>query len=122
MANKMTKKEIINAMLLEETIKANGTYVEYLNHELALLDRKTSNKKATKNQEQNENIKTVILKTLTTMSGTVTEIQSASAELSKFSNQKISALLRQLCSNGEVVKTMDKKKAIFRLAENEAES
>ena len=122
MANKMTKKEIINAMLLEETIKANGTYVEYLNHELALLDRKTSNKKATKNQEQNENIKTAILKTLTTMSGTVTEIQSASAELSKFSNQKISALLRQLCSNGEVVKTMDKKKAIFRLAENEAES
>ena len=122
MTNKMTKREIINAMLLEETIRANATYVEYLNHELALLDRKATNKKATKNQEQNENIKTVILKTLTTMSGTVTEIQSASAELSEFSNQKISALLRQLCSNGEVVKTMDKKKAIFRLAENEAES
>ena len=116
MANKMTKREIINMMLADANIKANGTYVEYLNHELALLDRKTSNKKATKNQEQNENIKTVILEVLNTINGTVTEIQSASAELSKFSNQKISALLRQLCSNGEVVKTMDKKKAIFSLA------
>ena len=121
MTNKMTKREVINMMLAEEAIKTNGTYVEYLNHELALLDRKTSNKKATKNQEQNENIKSVILEVLNTINGTVTEIQSASAELSEFSNQKISALLRQLCANGEVVKTMDKKKAIFSLT-NKVES
>ena len=116
MTNKMTKREIINAMLSEETIKANETYVAYLKNELFLLDKKATNKKATKNQEQNKNIKSVILKTLSVMSGTVTEIQSASAELSKFSNQKISALLKQLCDSGEVVKTLDKKKAIFSLS------
>ena len=116
MTDKMTKRDVINMMLADVNIKTNETYVAYLNNELALLDRRASNKKATKNQEQNENIKTVILEVLNTINGTVTEIQSASAELSEFSNQKISALLRQLCSNGEVVKTMDKKKAIFSLA------
>jgi membrane protease subunit (stomatin/prohibitin family) len=120
MTNKMTKRDVINMMLADINIKANETYVEYLNNELALLDKKTSNKKITKKQEQNENIKAIILEVLNTINGTVTEIQSASAELSEFSNQKISALLRQLCTSGEVVKTMDKKKAIFSLV-NEVE-
>lgn len=116
MTNKITKREVINAMLADEAIKANETYVAYLEHELALLDKKASNKKATKTQEQNVGIKSAILEVLATMSGTVTEIQSASTELSELSNQKVSALLRQLCESGEVVKTIDKKKSIFSLA------
>lgn len=116
MANKITKREVINAMLADEVIKANATYVAYLTNELALLDKKASNKKATKTQEQNVGIKSTILEVLATMSGTVTEIQSASAELSELSNQKVSALLRQLCESGEVVKTTDKKKSVFSLA------
>ena len=80
MTNKMTKRDVINMMLADINIKANETYVEYLNNELALLDKKTSNKKITKKQEQNENIKAIILEVLNTINGTVTEIQSASAE------------------------------------------
>lgn len=121
MANKITKREVINAMLADEVIKANETYVAYLTNELALLDKKASNKKATKTQEQNVGIKSTILEVLSTMSGTVTEIQSASAELSELSNQKVSALLRQLVESGEVVKTTDKKKSVFALAESEVE-
>ena len=121
MVNKITKREVINAMLADEIIKTNETYVAYLKNELSLLDKRASNKKTTKNQEQNAGIKSTILEVLATMSGTVTEIQSASAELSKFSNQRISALLKQLCDGGEVVKTLDKKKAIFSLSlSNEA--
>lgn len=116
MANKITKREVINAMLADVNVKANATYVAYLENELALLDKKASNKKATKTQEQNVGIKSTILEVLSTMSGTVTEIQSASAELSELSNQKVSALLRQLCESGEVVKTTDKKKSVFSLA------
>lgn len=116
MANKITKREVINAMLTDVNVKANATYVAYLENELALLDKKASNKKATKTQEQNVGIKSTILEVLSTMSGTVTEIQSASAELSEFSNQKVSALLRQLVESGEVVKTTDKKKSVFTLA------
>lgn len=122
MANKITKREIIGMMMNEEVVKANPTYVAYLENELALLDKKAQNKKATKTQEQNVGIKATILKVLATIgSGTVTDIQNGNEELSALSNQKVSALVRQLVESGEVVKTTDKKKSIFSLAESEVE-
>lgn len=122
MANKITKREVIGMMMNEEVVKANPTYVAYLKNELALLDKKAQNKKATKTQEQNVGIKATILKVLTTIgSGTVTDIQNGNEELSTLSNQKVSALVRQLVESGEVVRTTDKKKSIFSLAENEVE-
>ena len=122
MANKITKREVIGMMMKEEVVKANPTYVAYLENELALLDKKAQNKKATKTQEQNVGIKATILKVLATIgSGTVTDIQNGNEELSTLSNQKVSALVRQLVESGEVVKTTDKKKSIFSLAESEVE-
>ena len=122
MANKITKREVIGMMMNEEVVKANPTYVAYLENELALLDKKAQNKKATKTQEQNVGIKATILKVLATIgSGTVTDIQNGNEELSALSNQKVSALVRQLVESGEVVKTVDKKKSIFSLAKSEVE-
>ena len=122
MANKITKREVIGMMMNEEVVKANPTYVAYLENELALLDKKAQNKKATKIQEQNKGIKATILKVLATIgSGTVTDIQNGNEELSALSNQKVSALVRQLVESGDVVKTTDKKKSIFSLAESEVE-
>lgn len=122
MANKITKREVIGMMMKEEVVKANPTYVAYLENELALLDKKAQNKKATKTQEQNVGIKAAILEVLATIgSGTVTDIQNGNKELSALSNQKVSALVRQLVESGEVAKTTDKKKSIFSLAESEVE-
>ena len=122
MANKITKREVIKMMMNEEVVKANSTYVAYLENELALLDKKAQNKKATKTQEQNVGIKATILEVLATIgSGTVTDIQNGNEELSALSNQKVSALIRQLVESGEVVRTTDKKKSIFSLAKSEAE-
>ena len=122
MANKITKREVIKMMMNEEVVKANATYVAYLENELALLDKKAQNKKVTKTQEQNKGIKATILKVLATIgSGTVTDIQNGNEELSTLSNQKVSALVRQLVESGDVVKTTDKKKSIFSLAESEVE-
>ena len=122
MANKITKREVIGMMMNEEVVKANPTYVAYLENELALLDKKAQNKKATKTQEQNVGIKATILEVLATIgSGTVTDIQNGNEELSALSNQKVSALVRQLVESGEVVRTTDKKKSIFSLAESEVE-
>ena len=122
MANKITKREVIGMMMNEEVVKANPTYVAYLKNELALLDKKAQNKKATKTQEQNVGIKATILEVLATIgSGTVTDIQNGNEELSALSNQKVSALVRQLVERGDVVKTTNKKKSIFSLAENEVE-
>ena len=122
MANKITKREVIGMMMKEEVVKANPTYVAYLKNELALLDKKAQNKKATKTQEQNVGIKATILEVLATIgSGTVTDIQNGNEELSALSNQKVSALIRQLVESGEVVRTTDKKKSIFSLAKSEVE-
>ena len=122
MANKITKREVIKMMMNEEVVKTNPTYVAYLENELALLNKKAQNKKATKTQEQNVGIKATILKVLATIgSGTVTDIQNGNEELSALSNQKVSALVRQLVESGEVVKTVDKKKSIFSLAKSEVE-
>lgn len=122
MANKITKREVIGMMMNEEVVKANPTYVAYLENELALLDKKARNKKATKTQEENVGIKATILEVLATIgSGTVTDIQNGNAELSALSNQKVSALVRQLVESGKVVKTVEKKKSIFSLAESEVE-
>ena len=122
MANKITKREVIGMMMNEEVVKANPTYVAYLENELALLNKKAQNKKATKTQEQNVSIKATILEVLAIIgSGTVTDIQNGNEELSALSNQKVSALVRQLVESGEVVKTTDKKKSIFSLAENGVE-
>ena len=122
MANKITKREVIGMMMKEEVVKTNPAYVAYLENELALLDKKAQNKKATKTQEQNVGIKATILEVLATIgSGTVTDIQNGNEELSTLSNQKVSALVRQLVESGEVVRTTDKKKSIFSLAESEVE-
>lgn len=122
MANKITKKEVIGMMMNEEVVKANPTYVAYLENELALLEKKARNKKATKTQEENMGIKATILEVLATIgNGTVTDIQNGNAELSALSNQKVSALVRQLVESGKVVKTVEKKKSIFSLAESEVE-
>ena len=118
MANKITKREVIGMMMNEEVVKANPTYVAYLENELALLDKKASNKKATKIQKENVGIKATILEVLATIgNGTVTDIQNGNAELSVLSNQKVSALVRQLVESGEVVKTIDKKVSRFSLAD-----
>ena len=124
MANsvKVTKLQVVERMLATESIVANAEFKAYLENEKALLEKKRDNKKATKTQTENVGIKALILEVLAEKSGvTITEIQSAREELKALSNQKISALVKQLKDNGEVVKTVEKGKSLFSLAENEVE-
>lgn len=83
----------------------------------ASFENKAANRKPTKTQEENEGIKDAILAVLTADGATVTEIQGRSETLAALSNQRVSALLRQLVDAGKVVKSTDKKKALFALAE-----
>ena len=124
MANsvKVTKLQVVERMLATESIVANAEFKAYLENEKALLEKKRDNKKATKTQTENVGIKALILEVLAEKSGvTITEIQSAREELKALSNQKISALVKQLKDNGKVVKTVEKGKSLFSLAESEVE-
>lgn len=93
--------------------------VDFIDHEVNLLAKKNSgeNKKPTKAQEENEGYKALILKFLTDKNGvTCTDILKGVPALSGFSNQKISALMRQLRLAGKVTVEEVKGKSLFRLA------
>ena len=105
-------------MVLEHIIEnyANDTLVvDYAKHEIELLDNKKSSNTKSKTQIENESIKNVIVETLKGLAKfvTISELQNANSELAELSNQKISALLKQLVDNEIVKKQVDKKKAYF---------
>lgn len=114
---KVTKREMFEMIKSVDGVAVNPEMVEFLDHEIELLDKKARNKKPTKTQEENEGIKVEILNVLTNEGMTVTEIQSKSDVLGSLSNQRVSALLRQLVDANVVVKSVDKKKSYFALAE-----
>lgn len=116
MTNKMTQKDFYNEMVAIFKGMDRNDLVEFCEGRIAVLDKKSANKKATATQEANVGIKAEILEVLTNEGATVTDIQAKSETLSALSNQKVSALLRQLVESGQVVKTIDKKKAFFSLA------
>ena len=117
MTNKMTQRDFYNEIIALAKDNDRNDIVEFAEGRIAVLDRKTANKKPTKTQEENEVLKGVILNTLTNEGVTVTDLQSKNEELSALSNQRVSALLRQLIADGKVVKAVDKKKSYFSLAE-----
>lgn len=112
---KKTKRVFYNEIVELGKELGRTDLVEFANHEIELLDKKKSSDTKSKNQIANEGIKEVIVNTLEDLArfATISEIQSANAELSELSNQKISALLKQLVDNGAVKKQIDKKKAYF---------
>ena len=118
MANtkKMTKRDYFTAILSKYDLTADEK--AFVEHELELLEKKNSSeKKPTAQQVANEGIKAAIVAGMTpNRLYTVTEIQKEIAECAEMSNQKISALLRQMVGN-EIVRTEDKRKAYFSLAE-----
>ena len=108
---KTTKREYINRIL---------TYVHdedkpYLLNELALLDKKsTAEKKPTAVQVANEGIKADIAEGMVANTlYTVTDIQKGIPACAELSNQRVSALLRQMVEAGVIVRTEDKRKAYF---------
>lgn len=113
---KVTKKEMFEMLKGVAGVAENADMVAFIDHEIELLNKKSANKKATKTQEENVGIKAEILNVLTADGATVSEIQAKSDVLSALSNQRVSALLRQLVESGNVVKTVDKKKSYFSLA------
>ena len=115
---KLTKKDYFSQ--LKEIVKDNVELVNFINHEIELLDKKASSKTPSKTQIANESIKDKIVSVLVEMArpATITDIQENSNELAELSNQKISALLTQLVNAEIVVRTVDKKKAYFTVKSN----
>jgi len=114
--DKMTNIKALNYVKANCELPAEVS--EKIDAMIASFEKKAQSKKATKTQEENVGYKAEILRVLADAENgmTVSEVIKASDVLSEFSNQKVSALMRQLIEDGKVVKTMDKKKSIFSLA------
>lgn len=117
---KMTKKETINllidVLMGNKEVEDMQIFIDFLVHERELLEKKSSNSGQTKTQKENETIKEKIVATLKELDkySTITDIQNANTELGEYSNQKISALLKQLVDSEVITKMVDKKKAYFK--------
>ena len=114
MEKKITKKEMFAQ--IREVVADNADMVAFIDHEIELLSKKSGSRKPTANQVANEGLKEVILANLTSEGMTASEVLASATDFEGMSNQKISALLKQLVNEGKVVKTSDKKKSIFKLA------
>lgn len=117
MANekKMTKRDYFNTLLTLNEVKANPALVEFVNHEIDLLAKKNSaEKKPTAVQQANEGIKEAIFNGMAANTlYTISELQKKIPECAELTNQRISALVRQMVVDGLVTRTEDKRKAYF---------
>lgn len=116
MEKKVTKKDMFK-MIMGET--DNQEIITFCKHEIELLEKKSSKNSQTQTQKENEKIKVAILESLVKVAKpvTISELQELDSEMAQFSNQKLSALLKQLVKNKQVVRTEDKKKARFSVSE-----
>lgn len=114
----MTKRDHYNSLLKIEAVKSNPNLVDFINHELELLDKKNSaDKKPTAQQVANEGIRKEILDNMVEgKQYTITDIIKEIPACADLTNQRVSALMRQLIEDKMVVRTEDKRKAYFSLA------
>lgn len=124
--NKMTKKEwfavLVGIVEGSEYADKDGA-LEFINHEVELLEKKSGKTGKTKTQKENEVLVEQVFDELATFDKgmTVTELQGASEFLAQFSNQKLSALLKKLVDAGRVDKSIEGKKSYFLVKSENAE-
>lgn len=115
------KEKMTNRKALEWVLDNANAPVEVENKikkMIEQLDKKSSaEKKPTARQVENEGYKELILAVMTEEGATVTEIMKKIPEFEDFTNQKVSALVRQLLEEGKIQKEIVKGRSYFRTAE-----
>jgi hypothetical protein len=118
MANKkMTKRDYFEA--IKSKYALTNEEIAFIDHELELLEKKNSSKSSTetKTQKANNDIKANLLNEMESGKAyTITDMQKELPCCKDLSNQKISALLRQLIADGEIVRFEEKRKVFFKKA------
>ena len=116
---KMTNKIALGFVLGLEEVKANVEVFDKLTKMLEQVEKKSSGAKTgkpTKAQQENELVKNVILAVLQEQDEPrqIKELLTID-RLSEYSNQKLSALLRQLVAENLVERIEEKKVAKFKI-------
>ena len=125
MEKRLTKKdyfEMIKGVCADRT-----DIVDFCNHEIELLSRKNSKSGATKTQKENETVANMLVEELAKVGKpiTITDLMNTSEIVKNYTlengnnltNQKISAIFKQLVESDKIVKVTDKKKSYFSVEE-----
>ena len=125
MEKRLTKKdyfEMIKGVCADKT-----DIVDFCNHEIELLSRKNSKSGATKTQKENEIVANMLIEELAKVGKpiTITDLMNTSDTIKNYTlengnnltNQKISAIFKQLVESQKIVKVIDKKKSYFSIGE-----
>lgn len=125
MEKKLTKKEMFEK--IKGVCAGNSEIVDFCNHEIELLSRKNSKSGATKTQKENEIVANMLIEELAKISDpiTITDLMNTSEIVKNYTlengnnltNQKISAIFKQLVESNKIVKVVDKKKSYFSIGE-----
>ena len=116
---RMTKAQKFQMLADLPAVKADPMLSEFIAHEMELLTKKnTADKKPTAQQEANAVIKQNVLTVLADgKKRTVSELLKMVPDLpDTMTNQRMSALVRQMVDAGQVVRSEDKRKAFFAIA------
>lgn len=116
---KPTKRDMFNELLNLPGL--TDEQKNFINHEIELLTKKNSGeKKPTATQVANEALKVAIAECIEPgRQYTVTEIIKEVPACAGLTNQKVSPLVNQMVEDGRLVKTVDKRRSYFALAEQE---
>ena len=112
----MTKKEMFAE--IRKVVADNAEMVAFIDHEVELLDNKrTSARKPTKTQIENEAFKADIVAALAEADAPVTikELMAICPNIAGLTNQRVTHMLTDLRKGGKVTRTYVKKVAYFAL-------
>ena len=118
----MNNKKLTNVVALEmvlamEEVRSNQELVEKLTKMKEQFEKKNNSgtgKKLTKTQIENEEIKAQILEVMTSEPKAIKELQAENESLAEYTNQKLSALLKQLVGENKVERIEEKRVAKFK--------
>jgi len=115
---KPTKRDNFNALLAIPAVAENADLVDFITHEIELLDKKNSaERKPTAKQVENASIKDAILAWMNeNVLYTCAEVTKVCPACEGLSVNRVSALLTQLKNEDLLVVTEDKRKHFYTLA------
>ena len=125
MEKRLTKKDYFE--MIKGVCADRADIVDFCNHEIELLSRKNSKSGATKTQKENEIVANMLVEELAKVGKpiTITDLMNTSEIVKNYTlengnnltNQKISAIFKQLVESQKNVKVVDKKKSYFSIGE-----
>ena len=118
---KITKREKFEMLKAIPSVAENDMLMEFIEHELELLAKKndsaTGERKLTETQKVNETIKEAIFEGMVdNRLYTITELIKEVPACAGLTNQKVSAIVRQMYDSATptIEKVVDKRKSYFR--------